>query len=309
MNPLDWSGPDFLAAYVPLLIITYVTARIFQAVLRLPGGTPERFELDLDAYQAAALQGPDEVTRTTVAALIQDKRLRIDDGLLFANDGSLPPRARPVERAVYDSVSGGSSEHSELLAAVTEKMDTLEEPLRRKGFLLTPEQEGQARWLPVLLYTAALGLGVAKLCIGLSRGRPVAFLLVLLLVAVVVGYATLLSASTQKRTRRGDAALELLREQHQPLKVTASAEGAELNTGHVAMAVALFGVGSLASNGFGDLRNLLAPPRPQFSGDSSSVDLGDSSGGSSCSSSSSSCSGGSSCGGGGGCGGCGGGGD
>ncbi|HYO70152.1 MAG TPA: TIGR04222 domain-containing membrane protein, partial [Archangium sp.] len=103
-----------------------------------------------------------------------------------------------------------------------------------------------------------------------------------------------------RRTLRGDTALAQLRRDNEALRTTAKADGAwgAMNSGSVAMAVALFGTGLLATSGLGDLRDYLVPPGSAGGdvsfGDSGGGDSGGGDGGSSC--------------GGGGCGGCGGGG-
>jgi uncharacterized protein (TIGR04222 family) len=245
-----------------------------------------------------------------VASLVRDGQLRIEDGdLRVASE--LPANAHRLERAVYRKVEHDEgSTPTELHAAVKPEMDALERALHLRGFLLAREQAQRLKWTSLLIFTAALGLGVLKVLIGIGRDRPVAFLVFLLLLAAGLGYSTLVSSANSRRSRRGDAALKLLREQNQPLLMTVGSEGAALNGGHLAMAVALFGTTALASSGHRELRTMLAPSSSGgVSGGVSDLSTSDcSSGDSSSDSSSSSDSGGSSCSSGGGCGGCGGGG-
>lgn len=299
MNPLDWSGPQFLMAYSVFLVGAFVAARVCQHMMREPIGTPERFELDLDPYEMAALQGVDYVTHTAVTTLVQNGRLRIEDGDLRVA-AELPSNAHRVERAVYQFVKqDGDATNTELRSAAQPEMHALERSLQQRGFLLAPEQAQRLRWTSLLIFTAALGLGVLKMLIGLSRDRPVAFLVMLMLFASILGYSVLLMSSTRRLSRRGDEALKLLRQQNQPLLMTATTEGAALNGTHLALAVALFGTSALAGSSYGELHGMLGD-RPT-SGGGSDFDSS-----SSCSSSSDS--GGGDGGGGGGCGGCGGGG-
>jgi uncharacterized membrane protein YgcG len=180
--------------------------------------------------------------------------------------------------------------------------------LSQKGLVLDEHRAVPVRLLPSLVYGAFLLLGAAKIFVGLSRGRPVMFLVLL---AALGALGLLVLGSRPWRTRLGDTTLKALREEHQALRTTAMAGDASqaLDGRELALAVGLFGPAMLVPLGYSGLRKTLHPT-------SSGWSEGDSSGGSDCSSysdgdsgSSSSCSsGGSSCGGGGGCGGCGGGG-
>ncbi len=306
MNPLEWSGSQFLMGYSLFLVVAFVAARVCQYMMRDPSGTPSPSELKLHPYEVAALQNLDTVTQTAVASLVRDGHLRIEDGDLHIVSEP-PSNAHRLEQAVYRKVKyDEGSTPTELHAAVKVEMNALERALHQRGFLVAPEQAQRLKWISLFLFTAALGVGVLKVFIGIGRDRPVGFLVFLLLVATFAGYSALVNSANSRRSRRGDAALKLLREQNQPLLVTVASEGSALSSGHLAMAVALFGTSALAGSGFQDLRQMLAPSSSGGVSDLSTSDC--SSGDSSSDSSSSSDSGGSSCGGGGGCGGCGGGG-
>lgn len=300
LNPLDWSGQQFLMGYAIFLVVAFVAARVSQHLLRTPAEPPEPSELKLHPYEVAALQDLDTVTQTAVATLVRNGQLSIVDGYLRAAS-ELPSDAHRLEKAVYRKVKhDAGSTTTELHAAVKIEMAALERSLHLRGFLLTGEQARRLMWTSLLIFTAALGLGVLKVLIGIARDRPVAFLVFLLILATGLGYSILGSSGSSRRSRRGDAALKLLREENQPLLVTVASEGPALNSGHLAMAVALFGTSALAGSSHRELRTMLAPS----SGGVTDLDSNTSSFSDSSSSDSSS----SSCGGGGGCGGCGGGG-
>lgn len=294
MNPLDWSGEQFLAAYVPFAIAMLIAAKVWQYSLNEPSEEPLDAELKLDTYHVAVLQHRDSAVRAAVAALVHAGALRVEHGVLEAV-GKPPANAVPFERAVYAAVSGPVREVSELNGAVARELDELEVGLRRRSLLMEAEVAERYRDYPLVLFLgAALGLGVLKLVVGISRDRPVGFLVMLLILFAVIGYGTL--GSMPRRTRKGDKALAKLRTDNEALHTTAKADGAwgTMSSGSVALAVALFGTGLLAASGMGDLRAYLVPP-----GSGGDVGSGGDSGGGD---------GGSGCGGG-GCGGCGGGGD
>lgn len=297
MNPLDWSGEEFLLAYVPYVVLLLLMAKVWRSTLNQPSEEPLSTELKLDAYQVAVLQHRESAVTAAVAALAHAGALRLEHGVLEAVRKP-PANAVPFERAVHAELAAPVREVSKLHETVDRELDGLEEGLRQRGFLMKPEVAKRYRQYPMTLYFgAALGLGVMKLVVGLSRGRPVGFLVMLLLLGAVLGFWVL--GSAPRRTRRGDKALAKLREDNAALRTTAAADGAwgTMSSGSVALAVALFGTGLLAASGMVDLRDYLVPPgRGGGSVDVDASDEGDSGG-----------DGGGGCGG--GCGGCGGGGD
>lgn len=300
MNPLDWSGAQFLAVYIPYVIALLITAKVWQYSLNQPSDDRRDAELKENPYQVAALQNRESAVTAAVTALVHAGALRLENGVLTAV-GPPPASAVPFERAVYAAASAPVEDVSKLRERVEWELDGLEERLRQRGFLMNPEEASRYRKYPMSLYFGAgLGLGLLKVMVGVSRDRPVGFLVALLFFGTLVGFFLL--GIVPRRTRRGDNTLANLRRENAALRTTASANGAwgTMNSGSVALAVALFGTGLLATSGMGELRDYLVPPGSGGGGfDSGGGGGGSDSGGGD--------SGGSSCGGG-GCGGCGGGG-
>ncbi|WP_434385249.1 TIGR04222 domain-containing membrane protein [Melittangium boletus] len=331
MNPLDWSGPEFLDAYVPLLCVCFVGAWVWKHALNLPSETPTRRELEaLSPGEVAALEGPAMALGAGVAALVQKNTLRLDDeGLSVA--GRLSGRATALDRAIVRAVDGHNRSLGTVRTQVAPELRALEDDLREQGLMRPPAQDLAYTYYPWLAFLVVLGLGGVKVGVGVSRDRPVGYLLAVLGLGFVVGLT--LCLKNARLTRRGAGAQARLRELHAPLRHAgqrADGNAQQLSADHVALAVALFGVGALSTLHYAPLRGYLMPISPMSGGgsgggSSSSSDSsswssasvsssGDSSSSSSDWSSSSSDSGssggdsgGSSCGGG-GCGGCGGGG-
>jgi uncharacterized protein (TIGR04222 family) len=136
-----------------------------------------------------------------------------------------------------------------------------------------------------LLFLLLFAIGVTKFQIGISRHRPIGLLLVLLLATAVVGLVMM--AKVPRTTLRGARLVKEQRAVNSPLKYAATRNDKDATWRDDAMAVALFGMGGLATGS--DLATALRVPQ-SGGGDGGS-------GGSSC--------GGGGCGGG-GCGGCGG---
>jgi uncharacterized protein (TIGR04222 family) len=144
---------------------------------------------------------------------------------------------------------------------------------------------GRASALVMLI---AVVFGAAKINVGMSRGKPVAFLVVLTVVAAVTAVAFL--NAPQRRSRTGDDVLRMLRDRYAALEATARTRSESVTPNDLALSVGLFGVAVLYGTAHASLVRAMAP---QSSGDGSG---GGSDGGGGC---------GGGCGGG-GCGGCGG---
>lgn len=304
MNPLEWSGPQFLMLYMPLLVVTLVAAYVWRSA-RLGSASVDPVDvqqLRRDPYLVAVLRSRTAAVEAALAALVQAGCLRVEGGRL-AVAGPLPEGAAPLERSAYEAVQAGSTRPSTLESVLTPRLESLERELQGQGLLLSAEESAAINRPPLLLVGAVLALGAAKVAVGVVRDRPVAFLVVLL---VVCGVFALGLRGAHRLSRRGELALRRLQEELRPLRTSLAAGGASSLLGgtDMALAVGLFGAGALAVGGFDELRTLLDPPS---SSGSSSFDSGGSSSDSSSSSSDSGGDGGSSCGGG-GCGGCGGGG-
>jgi uncharacterized protein (TIGR04222 family) len=163
------------------------------------------------------------------------------------------------------------------------------QPYRQKlenAGLLPDAAARQARWIRFLLaFMALCGVGAIKLEIGLSLGRPVGFLIVIMIAAIIVAAV----ASFPRLTSRGKAMLKDIRKLCSGLQTRVNSIRPGGSPAELAMFAAVFGVAALPMTQFGYAQTLF----PQAGSGSSC--------GSSCGSSDG---GGGGCGGG-GCGGCG----
>lgn len=309
MNPLDWTGPEFLKLYISVQIATLFLALIVRWWLRQPAGVVGTTTLENSPYECAYLAGGvNNATDAAIVRLIQRGALAMDAGSLRLSrkgDG-LEASAHPLEQSVYQAVD---AETGSLLARVRQSAapsaDKLRQRLDQLELLIPEARANLVRWLPTLLMAAVACFGFAKIVIGLNRHRPVGYLVVLVLITGVAAFVLLRLPCF--RTRRGDQALEKLKRDNAALEFTAGRRSYALTDADLVMAVGLFGVGVLAGGPLGYLPTpmlALPPPRTGTSTSSSSC-----SSWFSCSSSSSCGGGGGGCGGGcggGGCGGCGG---
>lgn len=272
MNPLNWDGPAFLAAYVLALIVSVPVSMILARLAR-PGGRSQPLS---DPDSLAYLAGKGDRLADGVAS-----RLLASGALLF-------------EGGAFRRGSGGSSAASDravlaldppfpwkdLVAALRPEGAAIERRLVSGGLMLDRAERHRVARIATAPFVLLLMIGAIKLFVGLARGRPILFLAILLFITLV--FTLIRWTSVDDRTRAGRGALKEARRKHDRLKRAPT-------TGETAMAVALFGTSVLAGSAFADFHRWRTPSDSGGSSDSSSG--GDSG-----------CGGGSS-----GCGGCGGG--
>ena len=297
MSTWGISGPRFLLIYVVLLGVTTLLAVMARRRALAGQGEGAVAPSRLDRYEAAYLNGGcDLVATTAVSSLLRAGHLanaaRRRGRVRLVARAAPAAGVHPVEWATYQLVAarpahprwapGAELCREPAMAAVRER-------LRLAGLAPTPEQQTRYR-AAGLWFLPLLALGVARVVAGTANGRPVGFLVALLLLTVVLAAALCLRAP--RATELGRRALGRLRSETP--RPTAGASPAELG-----MATALFGAGVLWA---ADVETALALRVPREHGALLGMTggVGDGGGGGG---------GGGSCGGGGGCGGgCGGGG-
>lgn len=291
MNPLELRGPDFLLFYWATAVAAWLL--LWGLLVVYEAGTMPHLR-GMDPYLIAYLRGgAKESVRLAMFSLV-------DRGLLTADvpSGAKGPatlkaevdRAEtrdPVEGVILKRCRGGA-DAGEVLQdqAVLRACDKYADALRRLGLYPNGEQKAWRRIVLAVGGGLLLLLAVAKVMIGLSRGRPVAFLVISAIIVVLVTAGITVGRA---RTALGTRFLRDLRTLFVGLKQRASSLRPGGATDEAMLLAAVFGVTTLPTLHFPYAQHL--GPR------------GDVSSPSSCGSS---CGGGD--GGGGGCGGCGGGG-
>ena len=310
MGVLDLRGPEFLIFYSLLLAVVGGGAVLLRELMRPPWGRgdadTEKAALSLRPEEVGYLAGGEEqALQSAIAALAQRDLLAVDSskGTLTLK-GAPPADVDTLERRLC-AVFG---KDPRTIRSLTLDAKPLLAPVRarliRLGLLLTDGDRSVARLLPAVLVGGVALLGFAKIAIGISRHRPVTFLVIL--VGIAVFAMVQLYRNAPERSRRGDRVLERLRGSSTGLELTVKSKPDRLAPLDLALAVGMFGPAVMSAGPLSALGMTLAPAPVtkkswRFSGGWSA----DSGGISSCSSS---CGGGS-CGGGcggGGCGGCGG---
>lgn len=290
MNPFELRGPEFLFFYVVLSsVVMYVTWLLRR---RLDGAANPALQspaaLVSDPYLIAHLRGgADETLRVALLSLV-DRGLIVAASNAFETAENVRPEhgRRNIERELLRAFRTGGN--AKTLRGLHHATNEYEETLRRLRLL--PDEE--IRYGRMLLYAIALaiigGTAVVKLTIGLSRGRPVSFLIVFAFFALAILHRVVWA----RRTRHGDAFVWSVQRLFQGLRDRAATIQRGGGTADLALLAAAYGAMAVPRELF-PLRDQLYPVPVNSSSSSSSSS---SCGGSGC--------GGGGCGGG-GCGGCG----
>jgi uncharacterized protein (TIGR04222 family) len=277
-NPLDFKGSEFLSFYLLIASAVIVLAYILRWYLRQPAHNLPDVSSSLDAYEIAYLSGGNNrAVDAAIVSLVQRGHLQPLTNILELGD-ALPSNSHPLESAIAQEVKY-SGKPSEIRESVISATSLIGERLQNLGLLVNANQAKVVQFIPALPIFAVLLLGIAKIGVGISRHKPVGFLVILCIITAIVG---LFMLREPHRSRYGDRTLIRLQVKHQNLQKPSESE-----LDQIELAFALFGSVVLANSSLASLKPLLVPPP---SPDSSSG--GDSGGDSGC--------------GGGGCGGCGG---
>lgn len=297
-NPLDFTAAPFLGLFAALATGSLVAGLVLRQMLR-PAGDPTAVAADLEPLE--------------VALLADDGRLRFAAAGLTLLAEPAPPAAADGAPAppAFTLAAAGPATSSPLVAALRTRLEALgactpveavkavveaareefEPRLVERGLLVGRWWSTPAPWIILAPALATIGLGVAKICVGISRGRPVGFLVI---GCCVLAITTLLAlARKPRRTRQADA---MVHEAWNRYRASGPMPPARERTADVLpLAVALLGPTTLVGTPFAFLGTAVERLRPGGDGSAGGCGTsgGDGGGGGGC----------------GGCGGCGGGGD
>jgi len=302
MNPFDLPGPQFLALYAMLgILIVWAVHYLKQ---KAEAGEPGRLPVS-DPYVIAYLRGgAEETVRLSVAVLVDRKLLAIGaEDTVTTREGVTPMHgSNDLERAILEECRTTAKHPSDLVSS--ERLQgvarRLNEPTLLHMKLLADTDVRARRWREAGLAIVVLAVvAVIKIAVGVSRNRPVSFLVVL-----AIAFCAVTAVLTRgARTVRGDRILGDLRVLFDALRDRATGLRPYTSTNELALLMAVFGFGAVPALAFPFAR-AFRPKRSERSESScggSVSSSGSSSSGSSCGGGGSSCGGG-----GGGCGGCGG---
>src|SRR5262245_27342897 len=185
MNPFNLHGPDFL-----LLYFFFSLGAIIAVVLlrrRAESGEPPRIDLS-DPYLIAYLRGGEnEALRVAVISLIDRKLLQMNEETIQTRiNASSNQVSHPIEYVVLRKFSAPDKATSifkdrDLKEAFAPYQHTLEQ-----AGLMPDADVRRDRLIRLSFALMALTfVGAIKVTIGISLGRPVGFLIVMMIVAMV----------------------------------------------------------------------------------------------------------------------------
>lgn len=310
-NPLTQAtGPEFLALFAILIGATILVcwwrqwARDSSAELP-PLRPPEK----IDPYELAYLRaGANEMARVLIVSLIERKYLQIttlksawwkgkDRSIERARNNPPPANLTPIELATFEwfdhartaeavfKRSTSLTEPGDLPSALTQYTLKYEQKLRADRLLTSDELQNEARGNVIIAIAVVTAIGIARLFIGISRGRPVGFLI---LMGILGSIAIATMGRPGRLSRRGKQYLDTTQRTWGWLK-----NSGDSNDWSPSLAAAVFGFAVLSGTEMSPLNEMFtrANHNNAWGGDGGSGGCGGGCGGGGC---------------GGGCGGCGG---
>lgn len=297
VNPFDLRGPDFLLLFGIVYLFSALAALVLRQTLRREWG--ERIDLGAadvkDPYEVAYLAGGQaRVAQAATATLVRTGILSVEKGLSstrLIENLPLPEHAHDIEKAIYASVqaTNGKVEGHRFKKFAGGTVSSLKRSLIKKGLVETASSFMMARLWPLAVMCPVVILGVIKLTVGISRDKPVGFLVLGL--AVAVGTMAWFAISQPRCTIAGERLLREFRRQHDAGTETMEIRSSDGLNGDLAYSVALLGVAAALSPTDPIARLFAASQSPVGSNSTSFGGCGAGCGGGGC---------------GGGCGGCGG---
>lgn len=222
-----------IAIYAIILgIIGLIWASWLRDSLCLPDGTPNQQTENLNLYEIAFLAGDsNRVIRTAITSLVQQGYAEIETSqFLWRKQRKLIVKkmvassCHPIEQAVAQEIIATDGRIEQILHKTKGATNMVCEHLQRLGLVMSSEQSFKAQVYPSLIFVFLLGLGIIKMLVGISRDKPIEFLIFCLLVVAIYGGSFL---TKPHRSRYGDHVLKNLVDRFKPLK-TANRDGEQL---------------------------------------------------------------------------------
>jgi uncharacterized protein (TIGR04222 family) len=309
INPLDFGGVEFLQFFALIGVIAIVLAIVIRLAMLSMETAGVASPDDLEPLQLALLtdQGRLRFAHAGMSALVSGKQAVIEEtgtssmaiialgrGTTYQASAPTSEPSSSLQRLQRRLAALGTTSVADAVKESMEVAKDEEEELETRQLLRGNWFASPVLWLSIAPLLVVIALGLAKIGVGISRNKPVMFLVIGVLVVtaiMVIGFFR-----KPRRTKTGDHVLEQALDQHAALESESTEEARVLRPESVALAVGLFGTAYLAGSELDLLRQSMPNVTQGGWSNFSSSDGG-------CGSDGGGCGGG--CGGG-GCGGCGG---
>ncbi len=304
-NPLDWQGPTFLALYAGLLALVILISWVGRTWLLQSADTYQFTPGSADAIgpvDIAWMQGgPARAIDCALVELAQKDAITIEGDRIAAGKNAAQARGdHRVSELILGSVASSSiaRQYSFLRRDALVGIDGVRQNLVDKGLVLDRSQRLAAASLPLALHGGLLAFAIAKVVVGVGRGKPIGFLLLAMFATIVA--MVLFTVAVPKLTSAGKRLVAKLEKQVRlnPRRLLAEnqPDSKTIDNSAILWSTAFLGAAALSTTSWTDWGAFLDSqhrvPSRSTGGCSTSGCGGDSGGGGGC--------------GGGGCGGCGG---
>lgn len=244
-NVLDWRGPQFLGLFASLMVVAFVVSLLIVRRLRHPraadGKAADDLASGLSPYEAAYLiGGADRLAQAGVASLYRRGCVKTAGKGRLKVSNSPSPEGEQVERDLYSAVRAGGGVR-DLRAAAGFTSSRYRKKLVGDGLLLSRSRRVYTQLVGAVPFLLLGLLGVSKILVGVTRGKPVGFLFGLCIVLVIV---MVISLKGVRRTALGELVRKRLRKQHE--RTTRGRDNNPAEAAHLAAwTCAVFGTGVL----------------------------------------------------------------
>jgi uncharacterized protein (TIGR04222 family) len=255
-NVFGWNNAQIVVALVLAGVAAAIVAYALRRVLLRPDSraADESANITLDPYEVAVLNtNTHRAVNVAVAALVRDGAIGFDESAMTSNPhkyrlvrtGPLPPRAHPLERAIYAEVTkGGGALVSEVHDWVRPESRRILDSLREHELLRPHRYVGRRCAVASPIVLVCLIGGAAALTTGATTTGIIVLLIVLLVIVAVVA-----AGPPPQLTDSGFDALEVSRANHSPVTVVERedvADGRALSWVMALQGAAVLGAGSMS---------------------------------------------------------------
>ena len=277
VNPLSINGSDFLGFYAQLIAFGLILGYFWRWFSRVNSWTSSRIETaELTPYEVAYLVGSNRrVIDLAVTSLVKANLIKVsaDRKLIPVPKASLPTQIDSIERSIFQRIGSGKTLH-QIQNSSFQNINTLQSDLIYRNLVLTEKSANNIHAVTRAITWSVLILGVIQFGNGLLNGRPVGYLIGMMIVFLMLACGLWVKP---KVTRECDRRIKLEQENYR--------SRFRIGVSHsLLMGFALYGVTRLkADRALADLTFIMTSPSSSSSsgnnsGNNSGSDFGSDSG-------------------------------
>ncbi len=220
----DWTGPEFLGFYSAGFVVTLVWSIVRRSRVNEKFTLPAAAEPSLtDPYEIAFLAGGAPrcsqvvLVRLITTGVIQWRKAKVFRDSKLVAVGPAATGFNDIERSVYSAILGYGEKGMSLTTIpqrVATRLSGIESKLAKLGLRPTAaEARSRGHLIPLPMYLL-LAIGIVKMVIGVSRDKPVGFLIVFMIITLIA--AIIVRSAATKLTPMGERLLKQMRVESGP---------------------------------------------------------------------------------------------